>query len=80
MVKLHIYSGAWSCDYFGAYGSHSLIRRLQCLAAQKATGSTAEVLTNLFGGATNNEGLGLFSISLDWQYVRNLAVDLPSCF
>lgn len=49
---------------------HLLIRRLQCLAAQKATGSTAGVLTNLFGGATNNEGLGLFSFSLDWQYVK----------
>ena len=35
----------------------------------KATGSKAEVLTNLFGGATNNEGLGIFSLSFDWQYV-----------
>jgi hypothetical protein len=43
---------------------------LQCLAAQKATGSKAAVFTNLFGGASNNEGLGLFSLSLDWQYVR----------
>ena len=34
-----------------------------------ATGEKAKVLTNLFGGALNNEGLGLFSISLDWQYV-----------
>jgi hypothetical protein len=35
----------------------------------KATGNTAATLNNLFGGATNNQGLGLFSISLDWQYV-----------
>jgi hypothetical protein len=41
-----------------------------CLAAMKATGEKAEVLTNLFGGATNNEGLGMFSLSFDWQYVR----------
>lgn len=34
-----------------------------------ATGEKAKILTNLFGGAINNEGLGLFSISLDWQYV-----------
>jgi hypothetical protein len=40
-----------------------------CLAAMNATGSKAAVLTNLFGGATNNEGLGLFSLSFDWQYV-----------
>jgi hypothetical protein len=35
----------------------------------KATGNTAKNLTRVFGGATNNEGLGLFSVSLDWQYV-----------
>lgn len=36
----------------------------------KATGSKAAVLTNIFGGASNNEGLGLFTFSFDWQYVR----------
>lgn len=36
----------------------------------KATGSKAAVLTNLFGGSINNEGIGLFSLSFDWQYVR----------
>jgi len=41
-----------------------------CLAAMKATGNPAAVVTNLFGGATNNEGLGLFNFSFDWQYVR----------
>jgi hypothetical protein len=41
-----------------------------CLAAMKATGNKAAVLTNLFGGATNNEGLGMFSLTFDWQYVR----------
>lgn len=44
---------------------------IPCLAAMKATGSKAATLTNLFGGATNNEGLGLFTLSLDWQYVRS---------
>lgn len=42
---------------------------IPCLAAMNATGSKAAVLTNLFGGATNNEGLGLFTLSFDWQYV-----------
>lgn len=37
----------------------------------KATGSKAAVLTNLFGGSINNEGIGLFSLSFDWQYVRS---------
>lgn len=43
---------------------------IPCLAAMRATGSKAAVLTNLFGGSLNNEGLGLFSLSFDWQYVR----------
>lgn len=36
-----------------------------------ATGAKGAILTNLFGGATNNEGLGMFSLSLDWQYVSS---------
>ncbi|KAL2703087.1 hypothetical protein AAEP93_007385 [Penicillium crustosum] len=38
-------------------------------ASQKAAGKKGAILTNLFGGATANEGLGLFSLSFDWQYV-----------
>jgi len=44
---------------------------IPCLAAMHATGEKAKILTNLFGGSLNNEGLGLFSLSLDWQYVRH---------
>lgn len=43
---------------------------IPCLAAMKTTGATAATLTNVFGGSLNNEGLGLFSLSFDWQYVR----------
>jgi hypothetical protein len=42
---------------------------IPCLAASHATGDKAATLTNLFGGALSNEGLGLFSLSFDWQYV-----------
>ncbi|KXS98172.1 hypothetical protein AC578_6407 [Pseudocercospora eumusae] len=35
-----------------------------CLASRKS-----QVFTNIFGGAQGNEGLGLFSICLDWQYI-----------
>lgn len=49
----------------------------KCLAAMKATGTKAATLTNLFGGATNNEGLGLFTVSLDWQYVRPTQICCP---
>jgi len=38
----------------------------------KATGTTAQTLTNIFGGSINNEGLGLFTLSFDWQYVSTL--------
>jgi hypothetical protein len=48
---------------------------IPCLASMHATGSTASVLTNLCGGASNNEGLGLFSVSLDWQYVSNYSTE-----
>ncbi|OQE43112.1 hypothetical protein PENCOP_c003G05068 [Penicillium coprophilum] len=50
---------------------------IPCLAAQKATGETANVLNNIFGGATNNQGLGLFSLSFDWQYLTSFQTSLP---
>ncbi|KAJ4007720.1 hypothetical protein NW752_010389 [Fusarium irregulare] len=48
-----------------------------CLAAMKATGNKAKHLTHIFGGATNNEGLGLFTVSLDWQYITSFNTSLP---
>ncbi|CEJ91182.1 hypothetical protein VHEMI06910 [[Torrubiella] hemipterigena] len=50
---------------------------IPCLAAMNATGAKGAILTNLFGGATNNEGLGLFSVSFDWQYITTAATSLP---
>lgn len=35
------------------------------------------VFTNLFGGTNGNEGLGLLSLCLDWQYVTTLSLSLP---
>lgn len=35
-----------------------------CLANQSSA-----TFTNIFGGASGDEGLGLFSLSLDWQYI-----------
>ncbi|KAF9519304.1 hypothetical protein BS47DRAFT_1370739 [Hydnum rufescens UP504] len=40
-----------------------------CLASVHASPNTRAVFTNIFGGANGNEGLGLGSISLDWQYI-----------
>ncbi len=40
-----------------------------CLASQKASATTIDVFTNIFGGASSNEGLGLLNLSLDWQYI-----------
>lgn len=50
---------------------------IPCLASMHATGDTATTLTRFFGGATNNEGLGLFSVSLDWQYVSCPITSVP---
>ncbi|KAF7914799.1 hypothetical protein BELL_0070g00310 [Botrytis elliptica] len=50
---------------------------IPCLAAMNATGSKAATLTNIFGGATNNEGLGLLTLSFDWQYITSFNTSLP---
>ncbi|KIW00506.1 OPT family small oligopeptide transporter [Verruconis gallopava] len=38
-----------------------------CLANQHSL-----VFTNLFGGASGNEGLGFLAVSFDWQYIASL--------
>lgn len=53
---------------------------IPCLASMNATGNTASILTNIFGGAENNEGLGLFSLSFDWQYTTSYQTALPLKF
>ena len=45
-----------------------------CLASQKASSKTVNVITNLFGGTNGNEGLGLLSFSFDWQYIGSAYV------
>ena len=42
-----------------------------CLATQKAPANVLNVITNVFGGADANEGLGLLSLGLDWQYITS---------
>lgn len=37
-----------------------------CLANQNNA-----TFTNIFGGASGNEGLGLFSWCMDWQYIAS---------
>ncbi|OLN93273.1 Oligopeptide transporter 1 [Colletotrichum chlorophyti] len=72
------FAGMFVYEFFPAYIFPWLNSvSIPCLAAMKATGSKAAVLTNLFGGATNNEGLGLFTISLDWQYITSFSTSLP---
>ncbi|KAK7687874.1 hypothetical protein QCA50_009093 [Cerrena zonata] len=48
-----------------------------CLATQKAPSKAVDVITNLFGGGNGNEGLGLLSISFDWQYIGSLYMSYP---
>ena len=42
-----------------------------CLASQKASPRIVNIFTNLFGGTDANEGMGLLSFSLDWQYISS---------
>jgi hypothetical protein len=48
-----------------------------CLASQKASANTVNVFTNIFGGTDGNEGLGLASLSFDWQYITSWYMSLP---
>ena len=45
-----------------------------CLASQGTSPIVQDVFTNIFGGADGNEGLGLFSVSFDWQYITSMSV------
>ncbi len=64
------FAGMFAYEFFPAYIFPWLNSvSIPCLAAMHAVGDKAAVLTNLFGGAINNEGLGMFSLSFDWQYV-----------
>ena len=67
----YAFTGMFIYEFFPAYMFPWLNSvSIPCLASMRATGNTATTLTNIFGGATNNEGMGLFSLSFDWQYVR----------
>ncbi|KAF8842459.1 OPT superfamily oligopeptide transporter [Paxillus ammoniavirescens] len=48
-----------------------------CLASQHASPAVQDVFTNIFGGAQGNEGLGLLSISFDWQYITSAYMSFP---
>lgn len=46
-----------------------------CLADRKSPW-----VTRIFGGAAGNEGLGLFALSLDWNYVGAGGASIGSLF
>ncbi|KAH9062283.1 oligopeptide transporter [Lactarius vividus] len=48
-----------------------------CLASQHASPRVQDVFTNIFGGAGGNEGLGLLSLSFDWQHIGSTYTSLP---
>ncbi|GJJ10751.1 hypothetical protein Clacol_004979 [Clathrus columnatus] len=50
---------------------------IPCLASLKASDFVRMTFTNLFGGAQANEGLGLLSLSFDWQYITSTYMSLP---
>jgi hypothetical protein len=67
----YAYGSMFAYEWFPAYMWPWLNSiSIPCLASMEATGNKASILTNLFGGSLNNEGLGLFNFSFDWQYVR----------
>ncbi|KAL1885467.1 hypothetical protein Plec18167_000961 [Paecilomyces lecythidis] len=74
----YAFAGMFSYEWFPAYiwpWLNSI--SIPCLASMHATGNTASILTTLFGGSVNNEGLGLFNFSFDWQYITSYQTSLP---
>lgn len=73
----YAFGGMFTYEWFPAYiwpWLNSI--SIPCLASMHATGGKAAVLTNLFGGSIPNEGLGLFNLGFDWQYVSGRSVVL----
>lgn len=50
---------------------------IPCFASMHAPVRMQQTLTNIFGGALGNEGMGLLSLSFDWQYITSAAVSYP---
>ncbi|KAF8311038.1 oligopeptide transporter [Cantharellus anzutake] len=50
---------------------------LFCIASARAPTNIRTVFTHIFGGGDANEGLGLGSLSFDWQYIGSLFMSLP---
>ncbi|PWN48109.1 OPT superfamily oligopeptide transporter [Violaceomyces palustris] len=50
---------------------------IPCLAAMHAPQRYRSVLNNVFGGSTSNQGLGLVSMSFDWQYISSSQLAYP---
>lgn len=48
-----------------------------CLASMKAAPNVQSVFSTIFGGASSNEGMGLFNFGLDWQYIQSTFLSLP---
>ncbi|KAF7558226.1 hypothetical protein G7Z17_g96 [Cylindrodendrum hubeiense] len=48
-----------------------------CLASMHAPEGTRTIFSTIFGGASSNEGLGLFNFSFDWQYIQSKYLSLP---
>ncbi|KIP01135.1 hypothetical protein PHLGIDRAFT_131357 [Phlebiopsis gigantea 11061_1 CR5-6] len=48
-----------------------------CLATQHVPKSAQNIITNFFGGAGSNEGLGFLSLGFDWQYITSTSMSYP---
>ncbi|KAJ5238423.1 peptide transporter MTD1 [Penicillium chermesinum] len=48
-----------------------------CLASMGAPTSTRTTFSNIFGGASSNEGMGLLNFSFDWQYIQSAYLSFP---
>jgi len=50
---------------------------IPCLVTQNSSNGYRRTMTNLFGGGAGNEGMGLFELSFDWQYISSVILSYP---
>ncbi|PWN54029.1 OPT superfamily oligopeptide transporter [Violaceomyces palustris] len=65
-------------EFFPAYIFPTLNSiSIPCLASRSAPQKSKKDLNNFFGGSLSNQGLGILSLSFDWQYITSTFVSYP---
>jgi OPT family oligopeptide transporter len=75
--KLRVFYIGFICLFFWEFFPEYIMPVLTGVSIFCLTKRDSMVFTNLFGGSNGNEGLGLLSVSFDWQYIGSTPLWLP---